>query len=125
MYNPSLFNLTLPLIKYTAEIVTAKDIYLVDNSGTKTISPVNIFFKTWTREGVEFAKDKGSTPDAYINIDLLEKIKLCPFTIEKAINGLNVTYNNRGQAEVSEDDILKALVASGETIFDILDKSKK
>lgn len=118
----SVFNITLPLINYTAEIVTAKDIYLVDNLVSKTISPINIFFKTWTREGVEFALPKGSPPIALTNANRLEKIKISPFPIEKVVIGLNVTSIDRGQVEVNEEDILKAMTASGKTLFEIINK---
>ncbi len=118
----SVFNITLPLINYTAEIITAKDIYLVDNLVSKTISPINIFFKTWTREGVEFALPKGSPPIALTNADRLEKIKISPFPIEKVVIGLNVTSIDRGQVEVNEEDILKAMTASGKTLFEIINK---
>lgn len=121
----SLFNLELPTINYTAEIVIAKDIYLVEHNVTKSISSIEFFFKTWTREGIEFAVPKGSPPTAFNNTDRLDKIKASPFNIEKAITGLNVTCKDRGQAEVSENDILKALVFAGESAFDIIDNSKK
>lgn len=118
----SAFNITLPLINYTAEIVTAKDIYLVDNLVSKTISPINIFFKTWTREGVEFALPTGSPPIALTNADRLVKIKTSLFSIEKVVIGLNVTSIDRGQVEVNEEDILKAMTASGKTLFEIINK---
>jgi hypothetical protein len=118
----SLFNLSLPLINYTAEIVTAKDIYLVEHNATKSISPINIFFKTWNREGVEFAMPTGSPPIALTNADRLEKIKTSLFPIEKVVIGLNVTSIDRGQVEVNEDDILKAMTASGKTLFEIITK---
>lgn len=121
----SLFNLALPAINYTAEIAIAKDIYLVEHNITKSISPIEFFFKTWTREGIEYAVPTGSPPTALNNTDRLDKIKASPFNIEKAITGLNVTCNNLQQAVISEEDILKALVASGETLFDIIDDSKK
>ena len=118
----SLFNLSVPSINYTAEIVTAKDIYLVENVGVKTISPINILFKTWLREGVEFALPIGSPPIALTNADRLEKIKTSPFSIEKVVIGLNVTSIDRGQVEVNEEDILKAMTASGKTLFEIINK---
>lgn len=118
----SVFNITLPLINYTAEIITAKDIYLVEHNATKSISPINIFFKTWNREGVEFALPTGSPPIALTTADRLEKIKTSPFSIEKVVIGLNVTSIDRGQVEVNEDDILKAMTASGKTLFEIITK---
>ncbi|TDW52734.1 hypothetical protein EV144_1011427 [Flavobacterium sp. 270] len=121
----SLFNLELPTINYTAEIVIAKDAYLVEHNSTKSISPIEFFFKTWTREGIEFAVPTGSPPNALTNNDRLEKIKTSIFTIKKAVGGLNVTCIDRGQAEISEEDILKALVFAGETAFDIIENSKK
>jgi len=121
----NLFKLELPTIDYTAEIVIAKDVYLVEHNANKSISPIEFFFKTWTRAGIEFAKDKGRNPDAYTNIDLLAKIKTSLFSIAKTTSGLNVTYNDLQEAEVNEEDILKALVASGETLFDIIENSKK
>lgn len=120
----SLFNLELPTINYTAEIVIAKDIYLVEHNVTKSISSIEFFFKTWTREGIEFAVPTGSPPTALNNTDRLDKIKASPFNIEKAITGLNVTCNNLQKALINEEGILKALVASGETLFDIIDDSK-
>lgn len=121
----SLFNLALPAINYTAEIAIAKDVYVVEHNTTKSISPIEFFFKTWTREGIEYAIPKGSPPTALSNSERLEKIKSNPFSIEKATSGLNVTCDDRGQVAVNEEDILKALVASEETLFDIIDNSKK
>ena len=84
----SVFNLNLAAINYTAQIEIAKNIYEVENDGTKTTSPIEIFFKDWSREGVQYAIPTGSPAQPLTNNDLLIKIKESPFTIEKATNGL-------------------------------------
>jgi hypothetical protein len=116
----SMFDLNLPAINYQAKIEIAKNIYSVTNNGANTKSPVTIYFKDWTREGVQFAKPTGVPPEAYPSGERLAKIKESPFTIDKAIIGLNVTYNNRGVVEITTDDLLRNLTKAGDILYDIL-----
>ncbi|MCO5936887.1 AAA family ATPase [Mucilaginibacter sp. RB4R14] len=121
----AVFNLVLAAINYTAIIEIAKDVYIVESSGAKTISPIIILFKTWIREGVEFASPKGVPAIAITGAERLEKIKESPFTLDKAVHGLNVTYIDRAIAEITGNDLLSALTVAGKTLFDIMDDSKK
>lgn len=116
----SVFNLDLTAINYTAQIEIAKNIYEADNDGTKTKSPIVIFFKDWSREGVQYAVPTGMPAEPMTNNDLLIKIKESPFTIEKATNGLNTTFRDRSVPEIAEEDILRNMTLSGNILFDIL-----
>lgn len=116
----SQFNLSLPAINYHADIEIAKNVYSINNNGANSTSPVSIHFKDWTREGVQYAKPTGVPPEAFANGDRLTKIKESPFTIDKAITGLNVTYRNRGVDEITEDDLLRNLTKAGDIFYDII-----
>jgi len=116
----SKFDLNLPAINYQANIEIAKNVYSINNNGTNSTSPVSIHFKVWTRLGVRYAKDKGGNPEAYPNGELLTMIKESPFEIEKAKNGLNRTFRDRGVAEISTDDLLRNLTKAGDILYDII-----
>ncbi len=116
----SQFNLNLAAINYQADIEIAKNVYSINDNGTNTISPVSIHFKDWTREGVQYAKPTGVPPEAFANGERLTKIKESPFTIEKAFTGLNVTYRDRGVAEITSEDLLRNLTKAGDVLYDIM-----
>lgn len=121
----TLFNLSLPAINYTAQVEIAKDIYLVEHNGAKTETTISFFFKTWTRAGVDFAQPKGLVPEAITGVEKLEHIKSSPFTIDKAVDGLNVTYRDRAVAEINIQDLRVALtLAGGEILNDLIENSK-
>lgn len=121
----TLFNLSLPEIAYTAQLEIAKDVYIVEHNGAKTESTISFFFKTWTREGVLHAVQTGVPPTAVKNIDRLEQIKSSPFTIDKAVDGLNVTYRDRAVAEINVQDLRVALtLAGGEILNDLIENAK-
>lgn len=120
----TIFNLSLPAINYTAQLEIAKDIYIVDHNAAKTETTITFFFKTWTREGVLYAVPKGVPPAALTNIDILEKVKSAPFTLDKAIAGLNVTYTDRGLTNINEADLLISIALDGDSMFNIIDKLK-
>lgn len=121
----TLFNLSLPAINYTAQVEIAKDIYLVEYNGAKTETTISFFFKTWTRAGVDFAHPKGLVPEAITGVEKLEHIKSSPFTIDKAVDGLNVTYRDRAVAEINIQDLRVALtLAGGEILNDLIENSK-
>jgi hypothetical protein len=121
----TLFNLLLPAIDYTAQVEIAKDIYLVEHNGGKTETTISFFFKTWTRAGVLHAVPTGVPPTAVPNVDRLEHIKSSPFTIDKAVDGLNVTYRDRAVAEINIQDLRVALtLAGGEILNDLIENSK-
>lgn len=121
----TLFNLSLPAIDYTAQIEIAKDIYLVEHNGAKTETTISFFFKTWIRAGVLHAVPTGVPPSAVTNVDRLEQIKSSPFTIDKAVDGLNVTYRDRAVAEINIQDLRVALtLAGGEILNDLIENSK-
>lgn len=118
----SIFTLSLRAINYQAQIEIAKNIYVVDN-GTITTSPVFIFFKDWSREGVQYAKQTGTPVVALPNDERLTKLKERPFLIEKATEGLNTTYTEKGITIITADDVLKNMSLSGDVLFDILNPS--
>ncbi len=121
----SLLNIAIPSIQYIAIVELAKDVYVVANAGTKSISPLSFFFKTWTREGVVHAAPKGSPPTPVSDLERLEKIKDSPFSVAAAVIGLNHTCLDRGQAVLSEEDFLRSMTTSSEILFDVLDNAKK
>ncbi len=121
----TLFNLSLPAIDYTAQIEIAKDIYLVGHNGPKTETTISFFFKTWTRAGVLHAVPTGVPPNAVTNVDRLEQIKSSPFTIDKAVDGLNVTNRDRSVAEITQQDLKVAMTLAGGAILnDIIENAK-
>ncbi len=121
----TIFNLSLPAIDYTAQIEIAKDIYLVEHNGVKTETTISFFFKTWTRAGVLYAVPTGVPPNAVTNVDRLEQIKSSPFTIDKAVDGLNVTNRDRAVAEINIQDLRVALtLVGGEILNDLIENSK-
>lgn len=121
----TLFNLSLPAINYTAQIEIAKDIYLVEHNSIKSESPISFFFKKWTREGVDFAIPTGVPAIAVTNVVRLEKIKISPFTLDKAVEGLNETYRDRAVTEINIQDLKNAMtLAGGEIMNDIIENSK-
>jgi hypothetical protein len=121
----TLFNLLLPAINYTAQVEIAKDIYLVEHNGGKTETTISFFFKTWTRATVLHAVPTGAPPTAVTNVDRLEHIKSSPFTIDKVVDGLNVTYRDRAVAEINIQDLRVALtLVGGEILNDLIENSK-
>lgn len=121
----TLFNLSLPAINYTAQVEISKDVYLVEHNGTKTETTISFFFKTWTREGVVNAVPTGVPATVVTNVDRLEHIKSSPFTIDKAVDGLNVTYRDRAVAEINIQDLRVALTLAGGVILnDLIENSK-
>lgn len=121
----TLFNLTLTAINYTAQVEIAKDIYLVEHNGTKTETAISFFFKTWTREGVEFSVPKGVPAVAVTNNERLELIKTSSFSIDKAVSGLNVTFTDIGVANISEEDLQNSMTLHGETLINIINSAKQ
>ncbi|MCD8541689.1 MAG: AAA family ATPase [Bacteroides graminisolvens] len=120
-----IFNLSLPAINYTAEVEIAKDIYLVEHDGTKTETTISLFFKTWTREGVEFA-NSARKPTAITGIERLEQIKTSPFTLEKSLRELNKIYSDREIDNISIQDLKVALtLAEGDVLNDLIEESKQ
>lgn len=121
----TLFNLSLSAIDYTAQLEIAKDIYIVEHNGTKTETAISFFFKTWTRAGVVHAAPKGVPAKAVTNIEKLEKIKESPFTLDTAIVGLNGTFQDRGVAQITVQDLKVAMtLAGGEVLNDMIENGK-
>lgn len=116
----TIFILNLPAITYIAEIEVAENIYSVDDSGTKSISPIKAFFKHWKREGIDYAEMEGSPPKAYSNTSLLKKISERDFSIQEITDNLNTTSKDRGVAEITPKEVLKSMSLSGNTLFDLL-----
>ncbi len=116
------FELNLTAINYKADIQIAENIYIIDNNGEKSISPIKIMFKDWTRAGVKYAKDTGENPEAYTNNEQLAKLKDYKVSIEKAVEALNRTFRDREVAEIDEETILKNLSKDGETLYDIINQ---
>lgn len=121
----TVFNLSLPPIDYTAQLEIAKDVYIVEHNGAKTETPISFFFKTWTRAGVLHATPTGVPATAVTNIDRLEKIKESPFTLDKATDGLNVTFRDRAIAEITPQDLKAAMtLAGGDMLNDLIENGK-
>lgn len=121
----TVFNLSLPAIDYTAQLEIAKDVYIVEHNGAKTETPISFFFKTWTRAGVEFAQPKGVPAVAYTGIEKLEHIKTNPFPIDKAVDGLNVTFTDRGIANITEEDLQNVMTLAGDTLSYLINNAKQ
>src|SRR5690606_12053822 len=111
-----LLTLDLPAINYTAELEISKTIYVVSSNGTKTISPIAFYFKTWSRETVVHAARTGSPPTAIDNVQLLGRIKDGEWTLEKAVNGLNTTFNDRGVPTITEGDLMNSIRNQADTL---------
>jgi len=121
----TIFNLSLPAIAYTAQLEIAKDVYIVEHNGAKTETPISFFFKTWTRAGVLHAVPTGVPPTAVTNVERLEKIKESPFTLDKATDGLNVTFRDRAVAEITPQDLKVAMtLAGGNILNDLIENGK-
>lgn len=116
----TIFTLDLPAIQYQAQIELAKNIYSVNNNGAKTISPVSVFFKDWTRAGVRYAKPIGNPVTAMEINERLTKLKDSEFSIAKATIGLNTTFTDRSIPEISSEDVLKNMTLSGTALFSLL-----
>lgn len=58
------------------------------------------------------------------NINRLEQVKSSPFPIDKAVNGLNVTFTDRGVVNINEEDLQNAMTLAGESLYRIMTKSK-
>lgn len=121
----TIFNLSLPAIAYTAHLEIARDVYIVENNGVKTETTISFFFKTWTRAGVLHAAPTGVPPVAVTNVERLEKIKESPFTLDKATDGLNVTFRDKKVTEITPQDLKVAMtLAGGDILNDIIEKAK-
>lgn len=121
----TLINLSLPAIDYTAQLEIAKDVYIVEHNGAKTETTISFFFKTWTRAGVLHAAPTGVPATAVTNGERLEKIKESPFTLDKATDGLNVTFRDRAVAEISPQDLKNAMtLAGGDILNDLIENAK-
>jgi hypothetical protein len=121
----TIFNFSLPAINYTSQVEISKDIYLVEHNGTKTETSISFFFKTWTREGVEFSVPKGLPAVSVSNNERLEQIKGSPFPIDKAVIGLNVTFTDRGVPNINEEDLQNSMRLDGDTLFNIINNAKQ
>lgn len=110
------FILDLPAIQYKAAVELARNVYRVDN-GTITISPIEILFKKWKREGIEYAKPTGSPPEAFSDSERLERIKNSPFKLEIAMNGI---FDPLGAAKPSLEDFQKSFTKDGKTLYDLI-----
>ena len=118
----TIFNLSLPAISYTAQLEIAKDVYIVEHNGAKTETSISFFFKTWTRAGVLHATPTGIPPTAITNAERLEKIKESPFTLDKATDGLNVTFGDRTIAEITPQELKVAMtLAGGDILNDLIE----
>ncbi|GAO28334.1 AAA family ATPase [Geofilum rubicundum] len=119
------FNLSLPAINYKAQVEIAKDIYMVEHKDVKTETAICFFFKTWTRAGVEFAGPTGIPARAVSKIELLDKIKSNPYSLEIVVKELNKTFKDRGVPEINILDLKSSLtLAGGVFLNDLLENSK-
>ncbi len=121
----TLFNLSLPAIAYTAQLEVAKDVYIVEHNGAKSETTISFFFKTWTRAGVLYAAPKGIPATVITNAEKLEKIKESPFTLDKATDGLNLTFKDSAITEITPQDLKVAMtLAGGDILNDLIENGK-
>ncbi len=62
---------------------------------------------------------------AYTGIEKLEHIKSSPFPIDKAVDGLNVTFTDRGVANITEEDLQNAMTLTGDTLSYLINNAKQ
>jgi len=110
------FTITLPAISYTAEIVTANNIYKIDNDGTISFTTQQFIFNIWRREGIVFAKDVGSPPLAYEQNEKLDRILKSPYKLETILTSLNRTFTDRSVPNIVEADLKNAMECDGKTL---------
>jgi energy-coupling factor transporter ATP-binding protein EcfA2 len=110
------FTITLPAISYTANIITANNVYKIDNDGTISFSTSKFHLNTWTREGVEFAMDSDSPPQQYSQADKLRIIANGPYNLIQMLSSLNRTFTDRGVANIVETDLKNAMECDGKTL---------
>lgn len=67
---------------------------------------------------------KGVPAVAYTGVEKLEHIKSSPFPIDKTVDGLNVTFTDRGVVNINEEDLQNAITLAGESLYRIISKSK-
>ncbi|MGV3611693.1 MAG: AAA family ATPase [Fluviicola sp.] len=113
------FEIKLPTIDYNAIINLSENVYKVEYNGTVSLSPVNFNFSEWTRENIQFAKPKGSPPEAFSPGELLNKILERPMSMEKMLIGLNQTLIDRGQTEIDIEG-LKLAISNPSTTLNLI-----
>ncbi|MBK9398578.1 MAG: hypothetical protein IPN55_15610 [Saprospiraceae bacterium] len=78
-----------------------------------------------TRARVLYAVPTGVPPTAVTNVERLEKIKESPFTLDKATDGLNVTFRDKAVAEITPQDLKVAMtLAGGGILNDLIENGK-
>ncbi len=110
------FTITLPTISYTAEVITADNIYKIDNDGAISFSTSKFHLNTWTREGIDYAMDSDSPPQQYSQADKLRIIANGPYNLVQMLSSLNRTFTDRGVANIVETDLKSAMECDGKTL---------
>jgi energy-coupling factor transporter ATP-binding protein EcfA2 len=110
------FTIDLPAISYTAEIITADNVYKIDNDGAISFSTSKFHLNTWTREGIDYAMDSNSPPQQYSQADKLRIIANGPYNLIQMLSSLNRTFTDRGVANIAETDLKNAMECDGKTL---------
>ncbi len=110
------FTITLPAISYTAELITANNVYKIDNDGDISFSTPLFSFNKWTREGIDYAMDSDSPPQQYSQADKLRIIANGPYNLIQMLSSLNRTFTDRGVANIVETDLKSAMECDGKTL---------
>jgi energy-coupling factor transporter ATP-binding protein EcfA2 len=110
------FTITLSAISYTAEIITADNVYKIDNDGAISFSTSKFHLNTWTREGIDYAMDSDSPPQQYSQADKLRIIANGPYNLIQMLSSLNRTFTDRGIANIVETDLKNAMECDGKTL---------
>lgn len=114
------FTINLPAISYTAEIVTANNIYKIDNDGAISFSSSKFHLTIWTREGVDYAMDSDSPPEQYSQADRLRIIASGPYNLTQMLSSLNRTFTDRGIENIAEADLKNTMLCDGKTLTELI-----
>ena len=110
------FTIDLPAISYTAEIITANNIYKINNDGAVTFSSPDFTFISWSRLGVNNAKMTGNPPQEYSKAEWLNVLSKGPYKIDKILVSLNISFTDMGLPNIPLDDLKNAMTCDGKTL---------
>lgn len=110
------FQIDLPDISYTAEVVVFENVYKVNNNGTISFTSTKFSFNLWTRETIDFAKSTGTPIESYTPGDRLDKILKGPYDLEWISKAINPTYKEKGLAEINVEDLKNVMTCDGKTL---------
>jgi energy-coupling factor transporter ATP-binding protein EcfA2 len=110
------FSIDLPAISYTADVVLAKNVYKIDNEGDITFSIPEFIFITWNRLGIDHAKMTEVPPQEYTKPERLTILSNGPYSLDKILVSLNITYVDLGMAIITISDLNNAMSCDGKTL---------